>query len=368
MTNSSDLESQKLAPLREQIDSVDQQLLDLLSKRAQLALQVGHIKQEFGSAVYRPEREQQVLNKLAQKNVGPLHIEGIHHIWREIMSACRAIEAKTNVAYLGPAGTFSELATQTFFGHSIEGLPQSNLDDVFYAVESGKSSFGVVPIENSSEGAVSRTLDLLLQSNLKICGEVSIPVEHVLMSQTGTLEGVTHVYAHPQALAQCQQWLNKHASHLHREAISSNAQAAKEASEHSHIAAIASIAAVHQYRLKVVQEGIQDDVHNRTRFVVVGHPAAGPTGNDQTSLIVSVNNEAGAVYRMLEPFAKHGVSMTRFESRPARTGVWEYHFYIDMNGHQEDPTVSLALKELQALTSFYKCLGSYPKSQPYESK
>jgi chorismate mutase/prephenate dehydratase len=362
MTTSKESESLRLAPLREKIDGLDQSILDLLSQRAQVALEVGHVKQEFGSLVFRPEREQQVINQLTKKNPGPLSNQGIEYIWREIMSACRSIEAKTRVAFLGPTGTFSETATFQFFGHSVECSPQVNLDDVFRAVESHQSGFGVVPIENSSEGAISRTLDLLLRSNLKICGEISIPVEHTLMSQSGTLDGITHIYAHPQALAQCQVWLNQHAPNLHREAVSSNAQAAVDATQAPHIAAIASISAATAYGLLPIEQGIQDDSHNQTRFVVIGTQATGPTGNDQTSLIVSLNNEAGAVYRMLEPFAKHGVSMTRFESRPARTGAWEYHFYIDLKGHQEDLSVAAALLDLQKLTTFYKCLGSYSKS------
>jgi chorismate mutase/prephenate dehydratase len=367
MTKQPESEAQRLEPLRDQIDQIDRELLDLLSQRAHLALEVGHVKKEFGSQVYRPEREQQVLQKVAKNNPGPLLDQGLQSIWREIMSACRAIEANIRVAYLGPIGTYSEEATQKFFGHSIECAPQVSLDDVFHEAESGSCAYGMVAIENSAEGAVSRTLDLLLASHLKICGEISIPVHHALMNQTGSLAGVTHVRAHPQALAQCQEWLTQHAPQIHREAITSNAQAAKDAATDPKLAAIASSAAAAQYGLKIIHQGIQDDVHNRTRFIVIGHQEAGPTGHDQTSLIVSVNNEAGAVYRMLEPFAKHGVSLTRFESRPARTGAWEYHFYMDMNGHQHDASVEAALAELQKLTVFYKCLGSYPKSLHHAS-
>jgi len=355
-------EAKRLEPLRQQIDEVDLALINLLTKRANLALEVGHVKQEFGSVVYRPEREKQVLDKVAKNNPGPLQTEGITAIWREIMSACRAIEADIHIAYLGPAGTYSEEATLRFFGHSVKLSPMSTIDEVFRAVEMGQSQYGVVPIENSSEGAVSRTLDLLLESSLSIAGEISIPIHHTLMSQSGHLQGVTHVLAHPQALAQCQQWLSQHAPLLHREAITSNAQAAVEAAKEAHYAAIASSSAAEKYGLKVIQEGIQDDAHNRTRFVVIGHHQASQTGRDQTSLILSVKNEAGAVYQLLEPFAKHGVSMTRFESRPARKGTWEYHFYVDIEGHQADAAVAAALKTLQEITAFYKCLGSYPRS------
>jgi len=356
-------EAKRLEPLRHKIDEVDRNLLDLLAKRAQLALEVGHVKQEFGSVVYRPEREQQVLDKVATNNPGPLKSEGVQAIWREIMSACRAIEGDMKIAYLGPAGTFSEAATLQFFGHSLELQPLATLDQVFRSVETGQSQYGVVPIENSSEGAISRTLDLLLESSLLITGEISIPITHTLMSQSGHLDGVTHVLAHPQALAQCQHWLTQHAPSLHREAISSNAQAAVDASKNPQYAAIASATAANTYGLKIIQEGIQDDAHNRTRFVVIGHHMASKTKSDQTSLILSVKNEAGAVYKLLEPFAKHGVSMTRFESRPARKGTWEYHFYIDIEGHQEDANVSAALQTLKSITAFYKCLGSYPRSR-----
>ncbi len=355
-------EAKRLEPLRQRIDEIDRDLLDLLAKRAQIALDVGHVKQEFGSVVYRPEREQQVLDKVATNNPGPLKSAGVQAIWREIMSACRAIEGDMKIAYLGPVGTFSEAATLQFFGHSVDLQPMPSLDQVFRSVETGQSQYGVVPIENSSEGAISRTLDLLLESSLLITGEISIPVSHTLMSKSGNLDGVTHVLAHPQALAQCQHWLTQHAPQLHREAISSNAQAALDASHNSEFAAIASITAANTYGLNIIQEGIQDDAHNRTRFVVIGNHMASKTNKDQTSLILSVKNEAGAVYKLLEPFAKHGVSMTRFESRPARKGTWEYHFYIDIEGHQEEASVSAALEALKNITAFYKCLGSYPRS------
>lgn len=362
-------EAERLEPLRKKIDAIDQTLIELLTERAQVALEVGHIKQEFGSVVYRPEREQQVLDKVATKNPGPLTTRGVTAIWREIMSACRAIEADTKIAYLGPQGTFSEEATLAFFGQSVDLYPVASLDDIFRSVETGQSQYGVVPIENSSEGAISRTLDLLLESGLLITGEISIPICHSLMSQSGNLQQITHVLAHPQALAQCQNWLTQHAPQLHREAVSSNAQAALDASTNPQFAAIASASAANTYGLKVVQESVQDDAHNRTRFIVIGHHIASPTGKDQTSLILSVKNEAGAVYKLLEPFAKHGVSMTRIESRPARKGTWEYHFYVDIEGHQDDPQVRVALEALQNITAFYKCTGSYPKSNhAYDKK
>ena len=355
-------EDQRLTPLRIQIDALDAEILSLLSKRARAAQEVGHIKGESASPIFRPERELQVIAGLLEKNTGPLLPDSIAAIWREIMSACRALEARQTIAFLGPVGTFSEQAAQTFFGQSINGLACSSLDEVFKMVEKGSAQFGVVPVENSSEGAISRTLDLLLDSPMQISGEVVLPIRHHLMTKTGNLDGVTTVCAHAQALAQCQQWLSEHAPLLQRQAVSSNAEAARMAAADPHIAAIAGDPAQVAYGLQIVASQIQDDPHNRTRFVVIGTYACQPTGRDQTSLVLSVDNQPGAVHKLLEPLARHGVSMTRFESRPARKGTWEYHFYIDIAGHAEEPKVANALLELQNTAAFFKKLGSYPHS------
>ena len=355
-------EEKRLAPLREKIDGLDEQILDLLTQRAKAAQEVGHVKGGFLSPVFRPERERQVVARLHEINAGPLHRDGIAAIWREVMSACRALEARQTIAYLGPAGTFSELAAQTHFGHSIAGLPCTSLDEVFNSVEKGVAQFGVVPVENSSEGAISRTLDLLLDSSMRISGEVVLPIRHHLLTKSGNLDQVKTVYAHAQALAQCQQWLSVHAPHLKREAVSSNAEAARLAATDPSVAAIAGNPAQEVYGLQAVAEQIQDDAHNRTRFAVVGNYDCQPTGKDQTSLVLSVDNQPGAVHRLLEPLARHGVSMNRFESRPARKGTWEYHFYIDVAGHANDEKVAKALEELKGIAAFYKNLGSYPRS------
>ena len=352
----------RLEPLRDQIDQIDKDLLKLLSARANVAIEVGKIKHETGAPIFRPERERQVIEALSQNNAGPLKPQSIAAIWREIMSGCRAIEAVQKVAYLGPSGTFSEEAATKVFGQSVESLPCISIDEVFRSVETGNAEFGVVPIENSSEGAISRTLDLLLESSLNIVGEIAIPIKHHLMTQSGSLDGVELVVAHAQALAQCQEWLNQHVPKLHREAVASNGEGAKQASTNPKIAAIAGEKAQMTYGLQVVASEIQDDAHNRTRFVVIGKSSCEPTGNDQTSLVLSVPNEPGAVYKMLSPLATHEVSMSRLESRPARKGTWEYHFFIDVEGHRTDPKVAKALVELQANSAFYKCLGSYAKS------
>jgi chorismate mutase/prephenate dehydratase len=350
----------KLKPLRDQIDAIDAQILELLSQRGKVALAVGHVKAETSAPVFRPEREAQVLRDKAERNPGPLKDQDVQTIFREIMSACRALEKRVTVAYLGPSGTFSEQAVFQQFGTAIETLPCVSIDEVFRATEAGTADFGVVPVENSSEGAINRTLDLMLGTTTVISGEISIPVHHSLMTKTGSMEGVKVVCAHSQALAQCQAWLNLHHPDIERRAVASNAEAAVLASQDDTVAAIASEMAGEQYRLGVVQAHIQDDPHNRTRFAVIGSLQTNPSGRDHTSLVLAVPNKAGAVYNLLAPLAKHGVSMTRFESRPARIGTWEYYFYVDIQGHVHDAAVARALEELKDNAAFFKVLGSYP--------
>lgn len=352
----------KLKPLRQQIDEIDAQILELLSRRGRVAQEVGHVKAETSAPVFRPEREAQVLRGVAERNPGPLKDADVQTIFREIMSACRALEKRVTVAYLGPSGTFSEEAVYKQFGSAIETVPCSSIDEVFRATEAGTADFGVVPVENSSEGAINRTLDLLLATTTVISGEISIPVHHSLMTRTGGMDGVKVVCAHSQALAQCQVWLNLHHPNIERRAVASNAEAARMAGEDPTIAAIASEMAGEQYKLGVVEAHIQDDPHNRTRFVVIGKLHTNPSGRDHTSLVLAVPNKAGAVYDLLAPVARHGVSMTRFESRPARIGTWEYYFYVDVEGHVQDPNVAKALEELKQNAAFFKVLGSYPVS------
>ncbi|MFZ6673636.1 prephenate dehydratase [Undibacterium sp. Rencai35W] len=350
----------KLLPLRQRIDAIDTQILSLLNERARVAEEVGHVKAETNAPVFRPEREAQVLRSVAERNPGPLASQDIQLIFREIMSACRALERRVVVAFLGPVGTFSEQAVYQQFGHAIQALPCVSIDEVFRATEAGTADFGVVPIENSTEGAINRTLDLLLQTSLAISGELAIAVQHSLMTKTGNMDGVTRICAHSQALAQCQAWLNQHYPHIERQAMASNAEAARMASGDATMAAIASEIAGQQYQLGVVSAHIQDDPHNRTRFAVIGRLHTTPSGKDQTSLVLAVPNKAGAVYNLLAPLSKHGVSMTRFESRPARTGNWEYYFYVDVEGHVLDDKVARAMSDLNDNAAFFKILGSYP--------
>ncbi len=352
----------KLLPLRQRIDQIDAEILDLLNQRARTAQHVGDIKHTYheDGPVLRPEREAQVIRQLQGKNRGPFPPESVAAVWTEIISACRGLEQAITVAFLGPAGSFSEQAAVEHFGHAITGVPCPSFDEVFRAVEAGAAVVGMVPVENSTEGAVNRTLDLLLGSSLQILGERSLLIRHCLMAQNASMRGVIKVMAHPQALAQCQGWLNQFHPTLLREPAASNAEAARIASLDPTVAAIASDTAARTWGLQVVAQGIQDDPQNRTRFLAIGQIATLPTGRDKTGLILAVANRAGAVYEMLSPLSANGVSMTRFESRPARKGQWEYYFYVDIEGHREDPPVKKALAALEDTCAFFKVLGSYP--------
>lgn len=356
-----------LADLRGQIDAIDQQLLALLNSRAQVAEKVGEVKKREGTPFFRPDRVARVIEQIQNANPGPLKNEHIAAVWREIMSACLALESPVRVAYLGPAGTFSEQAALQFFGNSIEPVPCPSIDEVFRATASGTAHYGVVPVENSTEGVVSRSLDLFLNSPLHIVGETSLMVRHNLLRLTDSMEDIEAVYAHPQALAQCQAWLTMHLPNAARHAASSNAEGARLASTNATWAGIASERAGTQYGLHMPAHGIQDDAFNRTRFAVVCLPQTLPSppasDKDCISLVVSVSNRPGAVHDLLVPLKEHGVSMTRFESRPARSGQWEYYFYIDLQGHPSQPHVKQALAELQQLCAFYKVLGTYPVNE-----
>lgn len=352
----------RLLPVRRQIDTLDEQILDLLNRRAMAAQEVGKIKQDFDldGPVLKPEREAMVIRRLQELNKGPFTGPAIEAVWTQIISTCRGLESVLTVAYLGPQGSFSEQAALEHFGHAVNRLRCDSFDEVFRAVEAGQADVGMVPVENSTEGAVNRTLDLLLNSPLKVLGERSIKIHHNLMTRSGTLEGVTRVMAHPQALAQCQSWLTQHHPKLIRDAASSNGEAARIAGQDPTVAAIAGATAAQAWNLQVLASGIQDDPQNRTRFLAVGAIETLPSGKDKTSIILAVPNRAGAVYDMLAPLAANKVSMTRLESRPARTGQWEYYFYVDLQGHRDEPAVAQALADLKKQVAFFKVLGSYP--------
>lgn len=352
----------RLLELRREIDAVDAQIVELVSRRAKFAGEVGEVKKITGAPVYRPEREAQIYSKLRAINPGPLPNASLEAIYREIISGCRELERRMRVGFLGPSGTFSEQAVLAHFGSGVDFQPCHSIDEVFRGTETHSTDFGVVPVENSTEGAVNRSQDLLLQTPLRICGEVSLPIHHNLLTRSGDMTGVRRVCAHPQALAQCMHWLDHHHPGLERIPVTSNAEGARLASVEADTAAIAGESAAARYELQAVASGIQDDPLNRTRFVVVGHYDCGPSGNDQTTLILSVPDRAGAVHALIEPLARHGVSMKRFESRPARQGQWEYYFYLDLLGHREDPPLAAALAEIRHHAAFFKLVGSYPRA------
>ena len=350
--------SDEIKKCREQIDRIDDDLLKLLNRRAALAQQIGHVKGE--GAVLRPEREAQVLQRMKQANGGPLADKAVGQLYTEIMSQCRALEAPLAVAYLGPAGTFSEAAAIQRFGQASQGVPCTSIDEVFRAVESAAANYGMVPVENSTEGAVGRTLDLLLQSPLKVCGEVMLTVHQCLLSHAADIDGIKRVYSHPQSFGQCQDWLNTHLPNAERASVASNAEAALLASRQPLTAAIAGDIAAKHYAVPVRAENIEDDPRNTTRFLVIGNQDVASSGKDKTSLAMSAPNRPGAVHDLLLPLAKHGVSMTKLESRPSRSGLWEYVFFVDIEGHQSDTKVAAALAELKQVAAFVKILGSYP--------
>ena len=350
--------SDELKKYREQIDQLDNDLLRLLNQRAALAQQIGHLKGV--DAVLRPEREAQVLQRAASINPGPMPRQSVIALFTEIMSHCRALEAPLAVAYLGPAGTFSEGAVIQRFGQASHGVPCASIDQVFREVESGAANYGLVPVENSTEGAVGRTLDLLLQSPLTVCGEVMLPVHQCLLSHAADLAAIKTVYSHLQSFGQCQGWLNSRLPDAERIAVASNAEAALLASNQPHTAAVAGNIAAKRYAIPVLAENIEDDPRNTTRFLVIGNQQVAPCGNDKTSLAMSSPNRPGAVHDLLVPLAKNGVSMTKLESRPARSGLWEYVFFVDIEGHQSDTRVAAALAELKQVAAFLKVLGSYP--------
>jgi len=344
--------------LRDRIDAIDEQLLLLMNQRANLAREIGELK--GGGPVYRPEREAQVIGRLRSSNPGPLSAEAIGHLFIEIISACRALEEAQSVAFLGPRGTFSEEAALKHFGGQVRAHACASIDEVFRQVEAKQIGHGVVPVENSTDGAVGRTLDLLLATPLTVCGEVQLAVHQCAMSKEASLETVQRVYAHAQSLAQCHEWLNRNLPSAQRTPVVSNAEGARLAAQEAHAACIGSHAAADLYELQVLARNIEDNPNNTTRFVVIGHERPLPSGRDRTSLAMSARNRPGAMHELLTPFAENGVDMTRLESRPSRTGLWEYVFFVDLKGHQQDANVARALEQLRDRASFLKILGSYP--------
>ena len=355
-----------LAGLRAKIDDVDSRIHALLNERAGLARQAGVSKHADGHTVdyYRPEREAQVLRMARERNKGPLRNEEILRLFREIMSACLAQEEPLKVGFLGPEGTFSQTATLKHFGHSVRALALSSVDEVFHEVEAGLADFGVVPVENSTEGSVNHTLDQLLGSPLKICGEVELRIHQFLMGGMDRLDKIRRICSHPQSLAQCRGWLDEHLPGVPRIPVASNAEGARRARDEEGTAAIAGETAADVYGLKLLATEIEDRDDNTTRFFVVGRKTFKPSGDDRTTILCSGlhTDESGALFRLLEPLAKYKVSMTRIESRPSRKKKWDYVFFLDINGHCEDPHVAKALAALKKRASLFRVLGSYPRA------
>jgi chorismate mutase/prephenate dehydratase len=356
-------ESKTLHALRQSIDAVDDRLLELLNERAALVMEVGSLKTAAQGDFHVPSREREIYERLTNRNQGPFPNEALRSVFREIISASLALEAPMKVAFLGPQATFSHLAAMQQFGLSAELVPQKSIPAVFEEVEKGRAQYGVVPVENSTEGVVSHTLDMFMDSGLKVNAEVLLEVSHYLLSRTGRLEDVKKVYSHPQPLAQCRAWLAENLPNVPLVDVASTTLAAQIVSEDYTAAAIASEYAASVYNLKVVKERIEDQVNNFTRFLVIGKKATDPSGDDKTSLMFSVKDEVGILYRMLEPFAQRGINLSKIESRPLKKKAWEYIFFLDLVGHMSEPVISDAVEDLKQCCQFVKVLGSYPRAK-----
>ncbi len=361
--------NEKLLKIRDCIDALDDEMLELISKRAECAEDVGKVKREAGETdlwFYRPEREAQILNRVVDNNKGPLVNERITAIYREVISSCLALEQQIKVAFLGPEGTFSQEASKKHFGQAVETVPVGSIGQVFKEVENGTVDYGVVPIENSTEGVISYTLDVFMNSPLKISGEIKLRIHQNLMVRADASEddwtNVERIYSHQQSLAQCRVWLDNNLPNAERIPVSSNTEAARQAKEDKNSAAIAGTLAAKTYGLHIAQENIEDSKENTTRFLVIGKQDVPPCGIDKTTLMISAKNRAGALYHLLAPLADNGLDMTRIESRPSRNANWEYYFFMDINGHIQDENVAKALKELEEEAELVRVLGSYPKS------
>lgn len=346
--------------VRKKIDQVDEKVIELLNQRARLAQEIGQIKNLRNEEVYVPSREKNVLQRVCGLNRGPLSEQSIRSIFREVLSASRSVEASIKIAYLGPEATFTQMAAHERFGLSSVFIPVTSIGEVFQEVSQGRVNYGVVPIENSTEGVVAHTLDMLVEANVAICAEVFLEVHLNLLSRSGRSDQIQRIISHPQALAQCRGWLLGHFSQIPVVEVTSTAQAAQMAAQDTSLAAVASGLAKEIYDLKMVEANIEDQANNITRFFVIGNDVAPPSGEDKTSIVFSVKDEVGILHRMLDPFAKYKVNLTKIESRPLKKKPWEYLFFLDFNGHREEPKVLKALKQLEERCIFVKVLGSYP--------
>ncbi len=356
-----------LEKLRGRIDQIDEQLLELFNQRARCAVEVAEVKRALNQGeedinFFRPDREAQVIKRLKSLNQGPLSNDEVGRLIREVMSACLALEQPLKIAYLGPEGTFTQSAALKHFGHSVSTVPMSSIPDVFSSVKSGHADYGLVPVENSTEGVISHTLDMFIDSDLKVCGEVEIRIHHHLANRSQDTSRIRHIYSHQQSFAQCRRWLDQNFPGIERIPVSSNAEAARLASVEDDAAAICGLPAVEIFDLKICHENIEDLSDNTTRFVIIGNQDVDPSGNDKTSLLISTRNVPGALLGLLQPLADNGISMNKIESRPAQGHKWAYVFFIDIDGHQRDADVATALNQLKQQASLFKILGSYPKA------
>jgi chorismate mutase/prephenate dehydratase len=353
-----------LAQARIKIDALDEQIQTLISQRARIAQEVAHIKERMGDSTgnhYRPAREAEVLRRAMERNTGPLTDETIARLMREIMSACLSLESPLKVAYLGPEGTYTQAAVLKHFGESVTARPASTIDEIFRDVETGNADYGVVPVENSLGGIVSHTLDELALTALRICGEVTLPIHHCLLSNEPSIEAITHIWSHQQSFSQCRKWLDTRLPKAEREAVASNAQAVLIARERGG-AAIAGQQTAKLYGMNILASNIEDDPNNTTRFLIIGKHDPSPTGDDVTSLVLTAQrNTPGALFKLLQPFALENLDLTRIESRPVKgAAVHDYYFFIDFRGHAHDARVQKVLEEVRAASAFFKILGSYP--------
>ncbi|MBL7003454.1 MAG: prephenate dehydratase [Gammaproteobacteria bacterium] len=361
------MSEEKLSKIRDQIDAIDRQLVELINKRAQCAIEVAHVKQASSSDddtinFFRPEREAQVMRKVKAINKGPLADEQAARLIREVMSTCLSLEQPLTIAYLGPEGTYTQNAAYKQFGHAVTTVPMATIQEVFKKVESGSAHYGLVPVENSTEGVVTHTLDTFMTTSLSICGEVELAIHHNLANLSGDISQIKQIYSHQQSFAQCQKWLTNNMPNIDCIPVSSNAEAARLASENKDAAAICGLSAVEVFNLSACEANIEDMSNNTTRFLVIGKEAIAPSGDDKTSLLIATQNKPGALLNLLKPFTENNISMSKIESRPAPSGLWEYVFYIDIEGHQQDETVADALGKLKQHSSLLKVLGSYPKA------
>jgi len=353
-----------LSELRDAIDQLDGKLLTLFNQRADLAKEVAVVKMREGGSVdfYRPDREANVLRRVKEQNPGPLKDEHVARIYRELMSSCLALEKPLTVAFLGPSGTFTQEAALKHFGHAVDTVQAVTIADIFHEVENGQAHYGVVPVENSTEGVISHTLDRFMNSPLYICGEVALRIHHHLLSTANSLDQIKVVYSHQQSLGQCRQWLMSHLAGVETIAVSSNAEAARLASQQSDAAAIAGEVASDIYQMNALASNIEDESNNTTRFLVIGRQEVAASGDDKTTMMISTKNIAGALQSVLAPFAYAGISLNKIESRPSRQATWDYVFFIDIDGHQEDGKVAAVLQELLPNVNLLKVLGSYPRA------